>query len=457
MLLTLAILTPPAVGSYANTTLSSGDLSVTIFLPYGVKPTEDTYYMGTRFEHSSMIGPIQRKSTQVVEREGEIVGELVDKVHRLFGDDLWRLPHNANWPESGVGLASEFGVGDDGDFCPYRCGWGAHEGVTNGVLGYQSAKVGESFLKVGVGELVKGSCPHCDSSGEYKFNSPYKFAQLPIWIFEQPSPNTVRLEHSAVLGVHGYRMQKEVVVDNDTLIVTTTLTNLGQESFSTAWYSHNFFTCDSLPVGPGYSLELGIRGNRSPLFDEPATWTWATPIRNFVSVEPHPNSVHLKVTKPIPPGIRVKAEFLDDGETTGQFQLNACRNSIWSDISGNLGNLEMYAYNVYIERGTLSPEPQILLHLDPGATQSWSQRIHFDDLPLSNAGIPSITGLRANSIFGSASKTDSSIGAGIVATYVGVACMAVLLGLAFGERSRERVSYEAIPDATNPSSRTETE
>jgi len=107
----------------------------------------------------------------------------------------------------------------------------------------------------------------------------------------------------------------------------------------------------------------------------------------------------------------------------------------------------MYAYNVYIERGTLSPEPQILLHLEPGATQSWSQRFHFDDLPLSSADYPSITGLRA-SIFGAASGKGSGIDAVNGATFVGVAFLAVWLGLAFGGRPRERVSYEAIPDAT---------
>lgn len=36
---------------------------------------------------------------------------------------------------------------------------------------------GQSFLKIGVGELIKGSCPMCNAAtGEYKFNSPYLFA-----------------------------------------------------------------------------------------------------------------------------------------------------------------------------------------------------------------------------------------------------------------------------------------
>ena len=125
---------------YANVTLTSagGDLSVVVYLPGGIKQ-DQTYYSSTRFDHGSMIGSITRKTRDADGSEHR---------HVLYGTNRWRVPHDPYWPESGVGLASEFGVGDDGAFCNYRCGWYGVNDVTNGVLGYREARNGESFLKV---------------------------------------------------------------------------------------------------------------------------------------------------------------------------------------------------------------------------------------------------------------------------------------------------------------------
>ena len=40
----------------------------------------------------------------------------------------------------------------------------------------------------------------------------------------------------------------------------------------------------------------------------------------------------------------------------------------------------MYGYNVYIEKGTLSPEPMLLLYLQPGETTSFTQHLKFGSI-----------------------------------------------------------------------------
>jgi hypothetical protein len=99
-------------------------------------------------------------------------------------------------------------VGDDVDFCNYWCGWYQVSEVTNGVLSYRTAKNGKSFLKLGVGELIKGSCSTCDSTDDFKFTSPYQFAKTPVWTLEEDEEeNSISLEHEAVLHEHGYRLK----------------------------------------------------------------------------------------------------------------------------------------------------------------------------------------------------------------------------------------------------------
>jgi hypothetical protein len=370
--LVYALSTPAPASAFSNVTLESlgGDLSVVVYLPHGIRPDERTYYHSSRFDHGSMVGSILRKT-----RNG--------KTHELYGTDLWRVPHNSNWPESGVGLASEFGVGDDGSFCNYRCGWGLENDITNGVLGYQEAKNGESFLKIGVGELIKGTCPTCDSSEDYKFNSPYLFAKEPDWTMPAATENSVTLEHKAVMEDRGfgYDLKKVIALDGATLTVTSTLTNLGTAPFSTAWYSHNFFTCDSKGTGPGYSVDLNIKGKRDEIYEEPGTWSWATPLEKYARVDENiADKVHVDMSREMEPGVRIKAEFVDDNATNGGFKIRACGVSIESDIPQvSAGGLPMYAYNLYIERGTLSPEPQILIHLEPGKSSTWTQRLVIAD------------------------------------------------------------------------------
>jgi hypothetical protein len=390
------LVTLPAMASYSNVTLESlgGDLTVVVYLPHGIYSDERAYYYSSRFDHGSMVGSILRKT-----RDG--------KTHELYGTDMWRTPHNTNWPESGVGLASEFGVGDDGSFCNYRCGWGSANDITNGVLGYQEAKNGESFLKIGVGELVKGTCPTCDSSEDYKFNSPYMFAKTPDWKMTAATDNSVTLEHKATLHENGYKLKKEMALVGEILTVTSTLTNLGSQPFSTAWYSHNFFTCDSIPLGPGYSVDLNLKGARDDIYDEPSTWSWSTPLQDYAKVDAtNPNAVHVEMKRALESGTRIKAEFADDGYTNGEFKINACGVSIESSIPQvESGAMPMYAYNLYIERGTLSPEPQILIHLEPGKSSTWTQHLVITDISTavsdstSEKGASAIAGLGSIAAF----------------------------------------------------------
>lgn len=358
---------------FSNITLTSSQLSVVFYLPLGVYPDQtfdNAYYYSSRFDHGSMVGLIRSAS------------------HRLYGTDLWKVPHNSHWPESGAGLASEFGVGDDGDLCLFRCGWTAATEVTNGVLGYQEVVAGQPFLKIGVGQLVKGSCPTCDSTDDYRYNSPYEFAKQPVWKLTQLETNSLNhitalsLEHEEMLRTHGYKLKKEVAVQDNVVSVTNHLTNLGQDSFSTVWYAHNFFTCDSVAVGPGYTTDIDVQPQTGqPLYDEPSTWFWSQPLADYGNVDATPsNHIHVDMRRTLDPGTRIKSEFRPDGQSRGRFQIHACDTTIAATLDFPDKQMSMYAFNLYVERGTFSPIPQLLIaNLQPGQTVSWTMKLEVDE------------------------------------------------------------------------------
>eukprot|EP00534_Pseudo-nitzschia_fraudulenta_P003169 CAMPEP_0201138690 /NCGR_PEP_ID=MMETSP0850-20130426/56058_1 /ASSEMBLY_ACC=CAM_ASM_000622 /TAXON_ID=183588 /ORGANISM="Pseudo-nitzschia fraudulenta, Strain WWA7" /LENGTH=517 /DNA_ID=CAMNT_0047410089 /DNA_START=452 /DNA_END=2005 /DNA_ORIENTATION=+ len=384
---------------YSNVTLraNGGDLSAVIYLPVDLKPSQRTYYRSSRFDWSSLIGSITR--TTINPNTG------LEETHTLYGTKQWRLPHDPYWAESGVGLASEFGVGTDGSLCDFLCGWNQNSEVTNGVLGYQAARSGESFLKIGVGELIKGSCVDCDSSGDYKYNSPYQFARPPVWTLEtnnNHNSNTIVLSHAAKLEDRdiGYKLEKHITLHDDQLLVKTVLSNLGSKQFSTAWYSHHFFSCDSRPVQQGYSVDLDLASTYGD-YTEPYSWIWSTPLKNYANVytyndsskEPNNDSnddsdtvVRIDMNRGVESHTSIKADFTKNEQSKGEFTLRACNTKIREtipEVSDPSSGISMYAFNLYIESGTFSPEPQILLHLEPGQSTSWTQQLDFaDDFPI---------------------------------------------------------------------------
>ena len=386
---------------YANVTLkaNNGDLSAVIYLPKDLKPGGRTYYQSSRFDWSSMIGSIKRKTTNPITEEKES--------HVLYGTQQWRLPHDPYWTESGVGLASEFGVGTDGSLCNFMCGWDKESEVTNGILGYQEAKSGESFLKIGVGELIKGSCSTCDSTEDYKFNSPYMFARPPVWDLEYDTDddktnsniNSINLSHSAVLGdgKPGYKLEKQITLNDDQLLVKNTLTNLGSEAFSTAWYSHHIFSCDAHPVQYKFSVELDLASTRGE-YSEPWTWSWSTPLGDYATVynvanddyyddsngdeDTNGQCVRIDMQRGVESNAKIRAEFIKNDRSKGKFTLRACNTKIKEtipEVGDGISGISMYAYNLYVESGTFSPEPQILLRLNPGESTSWTQQLDFSD------------------------------------------------------------------------------
>ena len=160
---------------YASVELSVPGLSASFFLPPIIesdgarRKQPQSYYRSSRFDWGTMVGDVLLRATD-------------GSTHTLFDSSVWRWPHDPTWTESGVGLAAEFGCGEDGDVC--NEGWGAEGLSSNGVLGYSEAGAGGSFLKLGVGALRKGSCPGCngtDAGDLYRFNRPYRHVTAPEW------------------------------------------------------------------------------------------------------------------------------------------------------------------------------------------------------------------------------------------------------------------------------------
>ena len=211
-LLLLMLLAAPAVGQdYPKVAVAGRHSGFTLYLPDDAKG----FYRGTRFDR------------------GGVVADWKVNGATLF--HAWKPTHDPAHADDITGPCEEFDQA--------------------GPAGYAAAKVGGTFVKIGVGELVK------DKDEPYQFMKAYAVANPGTRTYTLVGgKHTFTHEVTAKSGV-GYKLVKTVeAADDDAAAVLrlhSTLTNTGTTPLTTSVYNHNFFNVNRDPVGPNYALDWG--------------------------------------------------------------------------------------------------------------------------------------------------------------------------------------------------------
>jgi len=133
------------------------------------------------------------------------------------------------------GLSDEFGLYGDG------------------VLGYDTAAIDGTFLKIGVGRLLR------DNAEDYNFSHPYPVDRLfPVKVTAGTASISVS-QHSAgdAAGHYLYRKSYELLGD-DGLVIRYALSNTGDTAWSFEHYNHHWFRVADIAIGPAYSAVTGF-------------------------------------------------------------------------------------------------------------------------------------------------------------------------------------------------------
>jgi hypothetical protein len=198
-----------SLNAYKNVTLSNSEFEVSVMLP-----DENTgFYRSCRFDWSGMISIIQYKGNS-----------FIDKPF---------LEHNPNETRCGIGTAEEFSA--------------CRPNISD-ALGYPESRIGEGFIKIGVGILEK----HTDQP--YQFDKNYKLLKVGGWDVTV-SANMVRFKQLIVLNnKHGYEYTKEVIIDEikPEFKIRHQLKNLGDEDIHINHYCHHFFLINGEFVSANY-------------------------------------------------------------------------------------------------------------------------------------------------------------------------------------------------------------
>ena len=315
---------PGRADDYPTCELKTEGLRGVIYLPDPVKG----FYRGSRFDWSGVLGQV------------EFAG------HELFTRWLGGV-HNPTNFEAILGPVEEFGTAQ--------------------ALGYEEAKVGETFLKIGVGELQK---PPEKSYGNLRN---YKVVTPGAWTMDRAGPAQVRFTQEVRTAKgYGYWYEKTIAAESARpvqgqqrsarLTIAHRLKNSGVKPLVTDVYNHNFFNIDKDPVGPHYELQF------------PFPVAAARPRERFNEIV-ELSGKELRLRKVIDTG-SVFSELTGFGRTTqAGFTLRHTPSGIRVTV---VGTEPLSKFNLWGVRTTLCPEPFHALHLQPGEEKAWTWEYRFE-------------------------------------------------------------------------------
>lgn len=285
--------------------ITNGLVHASLYMP----DTANGYYRGSRFDWSGVIADLRWNG------------------HSYFGQ--WFDKYNPTNHDAIVGPVEAFDP-----------------------IGFEQAKPGETFIKIGVGALIK------PNESAYNFVKYYSISNYGKWK-TQARANEVQFAHTLKEKKFGYAYKKTVKLTRNKpqLVLIHSLKNTGKERIETQVYNHNFFVIDNQPTGPGFVVEF------------PFEITGNTP-NEFVNF----NGNELIFLKEL--GRRnVSFRNLTNGKTT-DYELKIENRQTGAGVKITCDR-PITKLVFWAASKTLCPEPYIDIRLDPGQEFTWTITYDF--------------------------------------------------------------------------------
>jgi hypothetical protein len=295
--------------------LSSGRIRADVYLP----DAESGYYRGTRFDWSGMIASLSHNG------------------HEYFGQ--WFERYDPKTHDAITGPVEEFLTGADS------------------ALGYADAKVGETFVRIGVGTVRK------PQEAAYQRFATYEIVD--------PGKRTVNKNGNSIEFIHelkdvtgyAYVYSKKLRLDGDTLILEHLLKNTGTKPIETTVYDHNFFTLDHETTSPDVVVRF------------PFPPRAARPLNDLAEVKGN----EVTFLKTFEKGQTVFTEVDGFGAKPSDydFRIENRKSGAGVRITGDRPLTKVYFWSAW---KTVCPEPYIDVSTAPGQASSWRITYQFYDV-----------------------------------------------------------------------------
>jgi len=213
---------PPAA-DIPQAEITNGELRVKLYLP----DARQGYYRGTRFDWSGVIAALEYKG------------------HNYYGPWYNRIdPRVHDFQYEGAEIVASTCSGITGPVEEFQ--------TNHSALGFDEAKVGGTFIKIGVGVLRK-------DSAEYSYVKQYEIVDTGKWAVKTHGDSfefAQELTESTTGYGYIYRKTVRLVAGKPEMVLEHSLKNTGRRAIHSSVYNHNFLVLDHQPPGPDFSLTL---------------------------------------------------------------------------------------------------------------------------------------------------------------------------------------------------------
>jgi len=207
--------------------ISNGLVSVSFYIPVA----EKGFYRGTRFDWSGIIYSLRYKGE-------EYYGSWYTRIDPSIHNNVQRVKPDGSG-EVVTGIASS-GQGP------------AEEFLTNDkALGFDNAKPGETFLKIGVGVLLRTDDKPYDRYRDYKIVDGGKWTTK---MLEDKVVFTQTLSNPQSGYGYVYTKTLYLVPGKPVMRIEHQLLNTGAKTLVSSVYDHNFFVTNNHHTGPDYVI-----------------------------------------------------------------------------------------------------------------------------------------------------------------------------------------------------------
>jgi len=309
--------------------ISNGQITATMYLP----DAKNGYYRSTRFDWSGAIYSLQYKG------------------HDFYGIWYDRIdPKVINWVYQGTDIVS--------GPCSALAG-PVNEFQTP--LGWDEAKAGGTFIKLGVGVLRK-------TDGEYNRYFPYEVLDAGKWSVKKQKDSvefTQELSAPDLGYAYVYRKVVRLEKGKPQMVIDQSLKNTGRRAIQSSVYNHNFVVLDKQPPGPDFTFRLPyqIKANRPPRKD-------LAEIRGNEIVYMKPLSGEDQVAVPL--------QGFSDSIKDTEIVIENKKVGAGVKITGDRPLLRSMLWSI---RTVLAVEPYITIDIQPGSEFTWKNMFEYYTLP----------------------------------------------------------------------------
>jgi hypothetical protein len=309
--LIVALVLGQAAGArFPQAEIATTGIHARLYLP----DAESGYYRATRFDWSGVIASLEWNG------------------HNYFGK--WFERYDPEGHDAITGPVEEF--------------------LSNGAgLGYDEAKPGDAFVRIGVGAVRKPDEPR------YRQFSTYEIVDPGEWTIHKGS-DWVEFRHELRdRGGYAYVYRKKVRLLRNTLVLEHHLKNTGRKTIATSVYEHNFFMLDNQPTGPDVVVRFPFKPR-------------ATADLNGLAELQGADLVYLQELQPRQ---TVQTDLEGFGATARDYDIRVENRKTGAGVR-QTGDRPMSKLHLWSIRTTVCPEAFIDLRIEPGKESSW--RISYE-------------------------------------------------------------------------------